>query len=448
MGNRSAGTCAALAALLLITASPAPLAAQDQMLFGDLQIFGQDTIASGDSALSSFMGMGSGAELLTAQAQLTIHERLTFEKGQLYLADSAWWWQGADGGTLQNDLLQAYVSFTPVPALTFVLGKQRLSWGTGYAFSPGDRIDPPVNPQNKSEGFLGLTAVFAPSASFSLTASVRFDTAFPGIAQLPGLPSTVAMDLASGLPFLAPFLPSAPAVPWLGLRYAVYAEAFLGDLDLHAGATWQWQRVLRPTAGFSLDVLGFILDGALAVELSNGDLYPGQGGTYESPGFGTPFPIATVGLQKSISTDTASFSATVEYLYDSTGYDSGQAARFTGDFVTALSGGAGSGGIAAALDSTASAAWFSSGEVIPSLGRHYAALSLNASVNMLFSATVALVMNLQDQSFALQPELRWTRLSGIDLFARAIAAWGKDSHTEFGILPAPLTVCAGAIVHF
>jgi len=425
------------------------LSAQEQMLFGDLQIFGQDTVASGNRALASFAGMNPGDQLLTAQGQLTLHDRLTFESGQLYLADAVSWWQGADGGTLQNDLLQAYVSLTATPALALVLGKQRLPWGTGYVFSPGDRLDPPVNPQNKSEGFFGFTATFAPSASFSLTAAVRFDTAFPGISQLPGLASSASTDLPSEFPFLASSLPSPPSSPWLALRYALYADALLGDLDVHAGLTWQWQRVLRPTAGFSLDVLGFILDSALAVELSNSALYPDQGGSYTHPGFGKAFPIATVGLQRSITTDSASFAATVEYLYDSTGYDRKQAARFTDDFVAALAGGSAPGGSAAAvLDSAASGAWFSSGEVIPALGQHYAALSLSASVTGYFSADVAFVMNLQDRSFALQPELRWTRLPGIDLFVRAIAAWGRDFHREFGIVPAPLTAEAGAVVHF
>ena len=163
-----------------------PLAAQTQMLFGDLQIFGQDFLAAPDPVTASSIGMGAGSQLLTGQAQLDLNERLSFDSGQLYVADSVYWWQGSDGGTLQNDLLQAYVAVTPLPALTLVLGKQRISWGTGYAFFPGDRINPPVNPQNRSEGFYGFSASLAPSASLSVTASVRMDTAFTGHCRAPG----------------------------------------------------------------------------------------------------------------------------------------------------------------------------------------------------------------------------------------------------------------------
>ena len=436
----------AAAFLLAVAAAPA-LPAQTQMLFGDLQIFGQDFLSASDPVLAGAIGMGANSELITGQAQLDLNERLTFDRGQLFVADSAYWWQGADGGTLQNDLLQAYVSVTPVPVLTFVLGKQRVSWGTGYAFFPGDRINPPVNPQNRSEGFYGFSASLTPSASLSITASVRMDTAFAGIAQLPGLSYPTGANLAVSLPFLAPYLPST-ASPWLGLRYAVYGEAFLGDLDLHAGATWQWQRVLRPTADFSLDLLGFILDGALAVELCNSDLYPQPDGSYASPGFGNAFPIATVGLQRTVSNDAASVTGTVEYLYDGTGYDASQSSRFFGDFLSALSAQGPGGQPGALLGSVAGSAWFSSGEVIPSLGRHYAALSINASVNQLFSADSAVVVNLQDLSLALQAELRLTRLEGIDVFARAITAWGQDSSTEFGSSPVRLAASAGMIVHF
>ena len=317
-----------------------------------------------------------------------------------------------------------------------MIGKQRVPWGTGYAFFPGDRINPQVNPQNRSEGFYGIAATFAPSASFTLTASVRPDTAFSSLAQLPGLPYASAASLAPSLPFLSPYLPSAPGMPWLGLRYALYAEAFLGDLDLHAGATWQWQRVLRPTVGFSLDLLGFIVDGGLAVELSNSDLYPEGAGVYASPGFGRPFPIATVGLQRSTSTEPGSFSATLEYLYDGTGYDQTQSGRFFSDLSSALSAAPGPViPISQLLSSTAGGAWFASGEVIPALGQHYAALSFNASANRLLSGTTAIVINLQDLSFAMQAELRLTGLEGIDVFARAITAWGPDSRTEFAACP-------------
>ena len=174
------------AAILMTVLALPPAAAQNQMLFGDLQIFGQDFLSAQDPALAGAIGLGADSELMTGQAELDLNERLTFDRGQLSVADSVLWWQGSDGGSAQNDLLQAYVSVTPIPALTLVLGKQRISWGTGYAFFPGDRINPPVNPQNRSEGFYGITTSLSPSASLSITASVRFDTAFPGLAQLPG----------------------------------------------------------------------------------------------------------------------------------------------------------------------------------------------------------------------------------------------------------------------
>ncbi len=141
--------------------------------------------------------------------------------------------------------------------------------------------------------------------------------------------------------------------------------------------------------------------------------------------------------------------ATVEYLYDSTGYDPSQAAQFLGNLLSALSAAPGPGSLSGTLlGSVAQSAWFESGEVIPSLGQHYGAISVNGSLSRLFSADAAFLINLQDLSLALQAELRWTSLEGIDVFARAITAWGQDSGTEFGSSPLRLAASAGVVVHF
>ncbi len=435
--------CAAALVMMMLSASG--LFGQAATWLGDVQVAGQDTLSSGNPALASSVGMGPDRQALTGTVQLDLHGRLSYSQGQLSFADTAAWWQGSDGGTLQNDLQQAWVSVTPDPSVTVVLGKQRLPWGTGYAFFPGDRINPPVNPQNRAEGFYGVSATFAPSASFSLTACVRVDAALTALSQLPGLSYSTGTDAAASLPFLAAYVPSAPSDPWRSLRYALYAEAFLEGLDLHAAMTWQLDQVLRPTAGFSVDLLGFILDGAVAVELSNGDLYPQSDGSYSAPGFGKAYPLATLGLQRTAATESATFAATLEYLYDGTGYDPGQEKQFLGNLLSALGAGPGS---PLSVGSAASSAWFSSGDVVPALGRHYGALSLSASINRRFSTDAALIVNLQDQSLALQGDFAVTSLEGIDLFVRAIAGGGPSSRTEFGSLPVRLVASAGATVHF
>ena len=422
----------------------AALYAQEATWLGDVQVAAQDAVSSTDPALSSAVGMGPGTQGLAGVVQLDLHGRLTYPMGQLSVIDAATWWQGSDGGALQNDLQQAWVSCAPDPALTIVVGKQRIPWATGYAFFPGDRINPPMNPQDRAEGFYGVSATLAPSASFSLAAVVRMDSALAPVSTLPGL-AYPAGDGAASLPFLAPYVHAAPADPWLDLRYAIYAEAFLGSLDLHAAVTWQPARVLRPTAGFSLDVLGFILDGSVAVELQDRNLYPQPDGTYSSPAFGVPFPAATAGVQRTVSWETGSFAVTLEYLYDGTGYDPDQEARFLGDLETALGAGSGS---SLAAGSLASGAWFSSGEIVPALGRHYGAVSLGALVSRWFAADAALVINLQDLSVAVQADLVLTPLDGIDLFIRAIGAGGPSRRTEFASLPVTVVATAGATVHF
>lgn len=436
---------------------PGAVSAQSAMTSGDVEISAADSLASSNSTLSSLAGATARAQILSGVAKLHLSERLTYKRSELYLDDTLSLYQGVDGSVLANKIIQGYLAVTPIPEFTVVVGKRRLPWGYGYAFAPGDRMDPPPNPQERSDGFYGMTATLSPSASFTVTGAVRLDTAFPQLDSLAGFtPSPSASGSSGGaaaLPFLSAYLPSPAANPWARLRYALYLDSLFGNLDTYAAVTYQWQQVLRPVVGFSLDVGGVIANGAAALELSNPDLYPtgsSTGGAYRQPAFGKPYPLFTLGLQRTVETNNGSFGMTAEYLYDGTGYDAAQAATFYGDLMAALAAvPAGTYTVADYVAGNAAAgAWLSSGEGIPRLGRNYAAVSISASATKLFSAALAGLVNLQDGSFAIQPEVRFTRLSGVDLFTRAIITWGRNDHSEFGLNPTPLMLSAGIIAYF
>lgn len=429
--------------------------AQEVSTSGEVEVAVGDGLASGDSTLSSLAGVKPDAQIISGGVKLHLNQRLSYKNSELYLDDTLSLYQGSGGSVLANRLVQGYVAVTPIPELTLVVGKRRLPWGYGYAFAPGDRINPASSPQDSSEGFYGVDATLSPSASFTFTGAVRLDTAFPQLDSLSGFtPSGTATGAATGgasaLPFLSPYLPSTPANPWARLRYAVYADSLFGNLDTYAAVTYQWERLFRPTVGFSLDLGGIIANGAVAVELSNTGLYPtgsSPGSGYAIPAAGKAYPLFTFGLQRSIQTDSGSFAMTAEYLYDGTGYDSSQAKVFYGDLLAALAS-VPPGTYTPADYVAGGGAWLSSGEGIPRLGRSYGAVSLAGSITRVFSATVAGLVNLGDGSFALQPEIRFTRFSGVDLFTRAVIGWGKNKESEFGLLPTPLTISAGVIAHF
>lgn len=441
---------------LACVATAAPVHAQDSLVFGDVEGYLQDAVAGENETLASVAGLSANGQLLSGGVKLHISQRLTFDAGELYVDDSLTCLSGSDGLALSNQLHQGYIAITPIPALTVVIGKRRMAWGSGYAFFPGDRIDPPLSPGSQSDGFYGVLATVSPSASFTLTGAVRFDTAFPELDSLSGFSSNSTGSLTSMLSFLASYVPSQPANPWARLRYALYADALIGKLDLYGAVTYQYREVLRPTLGFSLDLGGVIANGEAALELSNNDLYPANGTpAFSTPAFGTPFPVLAFGLQRSVSGDAGSYSITAEYLYDGTGYTTSQAESFYNDLLPALSAlGGGGAAAAAALRATyaagygSSSAWIGAGDVLPALGRQYAALSASISVTNVVEATAAAMVNLQDWSFALQPEIRTLFLSGVDLFLRAIVTWGRNDHTEFGLDPTPITISTGASVSF
>ncbi|HUX11659.1 MAG TPA: hypothetical protein VMW87_01450, partial [Spirochaetia bacterium] len=259
----------AVASLLAasVVIGPGAASAQDLLMFGDVEASAQDSLSAADAGVAALGGFSASRHYLTGRLALHINSRLSFQNGELYVDDSLQALPGPGGTSFINDLAQAYISLTPVPEVTLVAGKRRLSWGAGYAFFPGDLIDPPVNPGNRSEGFYGFTATVSPSASFTLTGAVRLDTAFPSLTSVGGFVASGSDGGLSSLSFLAPYLPATPTNPWAAVRYALYADLLLGNLDTYAAVTYQWDRLLRPAAGFSVDLGGVIANGEVAVEL-------------------------------------------------------------------------------------------------------------------------------------------------------------------------------------
>ncbi|MFH7319359.1 hypothetical protein ACHHRT_01975 [Desulfurivibrio sp. D14AmB] len=70
---------------------------------------------------------------------------------------TAWWDELGRGD--QTDLLEGYLSLTPTPGRSLDLGKKVIRWGTGYAINPVgfvERPKDPDNPEESREGFVGV----------------------------------------------------------------------------------------------------------------------------------------------------------------------------------------------------------------------------------------------------------------------------------------------------
>lgn len=83
-------------------------------------------------------------------------------------------------------LRQAYAQVALGDALTLRLGKQRIAWGSGLAWNPTNRLEPPKNPLNTSleqEGSWAVRMDLVPAAWAGLTIVAARDDASP--ADLP-----------------------------------------------------------------------------------------------------------------------------------------------------------------------------------------------------------------------------------------------------------------------
>jgi hypothetical protein len=143
------------------------------------------------SASYSRENEGSAFEGLTAYSDSSAYEeidgKLSFSRGYegLGLLDFSY----RDSGTLDHpggSILESaaftvneFYSDLNIGDIFYLrLGKQRLSWGSGFVFNPSDPVNPPKNPTNQGAVLEGVPALKAEiiAKSFSLMAfSVLFD---------------------------------------------------------------------------------------------------------------------------------------------------------------------------------------------------------------------------------------------------------------------------------
>jgi hypothetical protein len=74
---------------------------------------------------------------------------------------------GGEGDETRIDARQAYLQYGFGPGLSLRVGKQRISWGSGFAWNPTNRVEPPKNPFNTSleqEGVLAARVDLQPAA--------------------------------------------------------------------------------------------------------------------------------------------------------------------------------------------------------------------------------------------------------------------------------------------
>lgn len=310
-----------------------------------------------------------------------------------------------DGHSSRFD--EAYYAYKPAPGLSLEAGKRSLKWGKGYAWNPVgfvERSKDPNDPELAREGYTALVA----------DVIRHFDGPLQTVAFTP-----VLVPVSSGLnPDFGASGHANPAAKlymlWAdtdidlvvlgkGSRPARYGFDFSRNLGTNLEIHGEWARVL--------DLVRPVTDsrGAAVQERLDADSY-------------------VLGARYLSSRETTYI---VEYYRNGAGYSPAQLRSFH-ELVDAGAEQFRASGGDALLKRAANLAQGAYGR--PNAGRRY--LYLRASQKepfdiLYFTPAVTLMVNLEDRSFSLAPELSYAGISNVLLQLRAYFL-GGGAETDFG----------------
>ncbi|HET97596.1 MAG TPA: hypothetical protein ENN98_02635 [Desulfurivibrio alkaliphilus] len=317
---------------------------------------------------------------------------------------TAWW--DELGREEQSDLLEGYLSLTPEPSRSLDLGKKVTRWGTGYAFNPVGFVERPKDPDNPEESREGF-----------VTAGLEFTQSRVGRLR------TVSLSLVA-LPVTRELNEDFGSVDNLNLAANLYLLHRDTDINLLAFTGNSRSTRFGVAAGRNLQT-NFTIHGELAH-------IPRQ-------------PFQTLQADGTVAVGTASVTSYLlglryltarqltiiaEYYHNGGGYRSEELDRFY-DLVRE---GHGEYLATGASTTLARAASLASGYGIPLAGRDYlyTRLSWREPADILyFTPALTLIINLDDHSSSLSPEVSYTGFTNWEGRLRFTLLSG-DGGSEYG----------------
>ncbi|MEN6587113.1 MAG: hypothetical protein ABFE02_13830 [Sulfuricella sp.] len=307
----------------------------------------------------------------------------------------------------ESRVYEAYASFKPDPGFTLDVGKKTLRWGKGYAWSPVGFVERPKDPNDPElsrEGYTVAAADFIRNFDGPLQAVAFTPLLLPVSSDVNGdFGKQGYVNFAAKLYFLYRdtdidllYQARGSRTPRVGVDFS---RNLTSNLEIHG----EWAR---------------IEDFEQKVTSAAGNVTTQQGSVTSS----------LLGLRYLSENDTTTI---IEYYRNGTGYTQAQA----DDFYHLVDNGV------AQFQSTASDALLQRALSLSqgSYGRPnamrrylYARISQKEPFDILyFTPSVTAIVNLDDRSFSLTPELLYTGITNLELRFRLYALNG-GSQTEFG----------------
>jgi len=305
------------------------------------------------------------------------------------------------------DIYETYLNLTPASGMTASVGKKSYKWGKGYAWNPVgfiNRTKDPNNPEEALEGF--ITSDFEMIRSFS--------------GDLQNIALTTAL-----LPVWQGVNEDFGAEDNLNLAAKLYMLYLNTDIDfiVYSGNS----RTTRFGGDFSRNLTtNFEIHGEAAYipEVERVTLNEG-GQRVRQSGSATSY---LAGIRYLTEFDLTSI---IEYYHNGLGYTEDEMSRFYQRVATGETLWTATGNDALLQQMLQLSA---QGYSRPNPGRDYlyARFSLKESFDILyFTPAVTTILNLDDQSFSVTPELTYTGITNWELQLR-FSLLNGDQSTEFG----------------
>jgi hypothetical protein len=305
----------------------------------------------------------------------------------------------------QNTIFEGAYSIRPTPQVTAEIGKRALRWGKGYAWNPigfVERPKDPTDPQLAREGFWMADGDFIFNPGGALQTVAFTPVIVPVDKDLNGdFGSRGHLNPAAKLYLLYHDTDIDFAWQGKGSRPARFGADFSRNLATNIEIHGEWARILQITQPVT-DSAGHVAN---------------------RTGSATSYLL---GLRYLTERDTTWIA---EYYRNGTGYSDTEARQFYGLVDSAFSTQPGS----AALRQKALA--LSQGAYgRPNAGREYLYLRVqqrDAFGIVYFQPAITAMMNRQDRSFQVTPELQYAGYKNVELRLRLFLLHG-DAATEFG----------------
>jgi len=302
-----------------------------------------------------------------------------------------------------NSIYEAAYSIRPSPGFTAEAGKRSLKWGKGYAWNPigfVERVKDPNDPQLAREGFVMADADWIASPGGDLQTVAFTPVLLPVSSDVNSdFGSTGHLNPAAKLYLLYRDTDIDFAWQGKGSRPARYGMDFSRNLTSNFEIHGEWARILQTTRQ--------VTDSAGRVTTSVGDA--------------TSYLL---GLRYLTEVDTTYI---VEYYRNGTGYSEDESRQFYELVDAAFTTGNNT-----LLQKALSLSRGSYGR--PNSGRDYLyfrAQQKDALGIVYFQAAVTAMMNWQDRSYQVTPEVSYTGINNLELRLKVFILQG-GSFTDFG----------------